>query len=338
MISFLTKIVALALAVFILWWLSGFDARVTGENKKGDLLRRLARCVLTLVLATILFEAPSVLAIIIIPASLGVLWAGCIAESGSRAFYLLIDHEDKREFDPKKSLRELDTIAGLIKNGRKEEAIQLCEALKESGDVSILALETTLEHLGVPQENVQRPKPLVEAHRLRSQGKFNEAEIILHSLLLENPAHTDAAMMLMRLYAQDMRHSDKAVEILRSLEKQPHISADHVEFARRSISEWANPKREKAVIEPMPESVDELLAHKYFGTAIEMLEQKIKEQPDDFDSWMKLAEAHGKHCGNFQQAKKIIRQIETNPAFNAEQIQSAKARLEEWLGVRMQRN
>jgi tetratricopeptide (TPR) repeat protein len=335
MIFFLTDIVALALAIFILWWLSGFDAQVTGENKKADLFRRLARCGLTLILATILFGAPSVLAIIIIPASLGVLWCGCIAELLARGFRKLIDPEDERAFDPAKSLRELDTIAGLIKNGRREEAIQLCEALKETGDVSILTLEMTLELLGVRQENVRKPKPLVEAYRLRLQGKFNEAEIILNSLLFENPANVDAAMMLMRLYAQDLRRSDKAVEILRSLEKQPYVSADYVGFARRSIAEWANPKREKTAVEPMPESIDELLAQKYFGTAIEMLEQKIKEQPENFDSWMKLAEAHGRHCDNLELAGKIVRQIETNPAFDKEQIQFAKMKLDEWREARL---
>ena len=44
--------------------------------------------------------------------------------------------------------------------------------LKESGDVSVLTLETMLEHLGVKPDNVQKPRPLTEAYHLRSTGKI----------------------------------------------------------------------------------------------------------------------------------------------------------------------
>ena len=118
--------------------------------------------------------------------------------------------------------------------------------------------------------------------------------------------------------------------MLRSFEQQPHIASAHIEFARRSIDGWANPKPNEVAVEVQPESVDELIAHRYFGTAIEVLEQKIKEQPEDFDSWLKLAGTHGQHCGNWGRAEKIVQQIEANPAFRPEQIQLAKTRLKEW--------
>jgi predicted Zn-dependent protease len=171
---------------------------------------------------------------------------------------------------------------------------------------------------------------LVEAYRLRSQGKLNEAEAMLNSLLAENPAHVDAALMLMRLYAEDMRRSDKAYEVLRSLERQPHIPSAHIEFARRSINEWSHPRAKKVVVEAQPEALDEMLAKGYFGTAIEVLEQKIKEQPSNFDLWLKLAETHGQHCGNRKRAEKIIQQMEANSAFSPEQIQFARTKLKEW--------
>ena len=173
--------------------------------------------------------------------------------------------------------------------------------------------------------------------RLRAEGKFGEAETVLKSLLAENPSNVDAALMLMRLYAQDLRRSDKAAEVLRSLESQPHIPSAHLEYARRSINEWGQRKSAPAA-EVLPESVDELLAGGYLGTAIEILEHKIKEQPKDFDLWLKLAEAHGRHSGNFQRAEKIVRQIESNRGFSAEQIQLAKARLKEWREAKPQRN
>ena len=266
---------------------------------------------------------------------LALLWVGCLGELCSHAFHGLIDPEDHREFDPLKSRRDLDMLASLVRNGRKEEAIQLCHLLKESGDVSVATLDTMLEHLGVKPDNVLKPKPLTEAYQLRSQGKLSEAEAMLNSLLVENPANVDAALMLMRLYAQDMHRSDKASEVLRSLEQQPNIARAHIEFARRSIDEWSHPKAKEAVGEAQPESLDELLAKGYFGTAIEILEQKVKEQPQDFDLWLKLAETQARHCGNIHQAEKIIQQLEANPAFSPEQIQLARARLKEWREARL---
>jgi predicted Zn-dependent protease len=144
----------------------------------------------------------------------------------------------------------------------------------------------------------------------------------------------DAALMLIRLYAQDMRRSDKAYEVLRAIEKQPNIPSAHIEFASRSINEWRNPKK-KVVVEVQPESIDELIAHGYFGTAIEILEQKTKEQPQDFNLWMKLAETHGQHCGNINRAEKIIQQIKTNSAFSPEQIEHAETKLKAWREARL---
>jgi len=198
-------------------------------------------------------------------------------------------------------------------------------------------LETMLARAGVQREHFKKPKPLAEAHRLRSEGKFGGAETILKSLLAENPANEDAALMLMRLYAQDLRRRDKAMEVLRSLEKQPHIPSAHLEYARRSINEWSQWKSEPAAI-ALPESVDELLAAGHLGTAIEMLESKIKERPMDFDLLLKLAEAHGLHSGNLHRAEKIVGQIEAEHGFSAEQIQIAKARLKEWREAKPQRN
>jgi thioredoxin-like negative regulator of GroEL len=229
-------------------------------------------------------------------------------------------------------------IASLVKNGRREEAVQLCQMLKESGDVSILALETTLEHLGVKQESVQKPKPLTEAYHLRLQGQFREAESILKPLLAEDPRNMDAAMMLMRVYAQDLHRPHKAVEILQALEKQPYISPAHVEFARRSIGEWSHAKPKPEKVDAPPESIDELLAQGYLGTVIEILEQKIKEQPGDFDLRIKFAEVYGQHCGDVHRAGKIVREIEAHPSFSPEQIQKARAKLDEWRKARARRN
>jgi tetratricopeptide (TPR) repeat protein len=338
----ITHLAALAVAGLACWWLSGYDAKVTGGNKRQDFIRRAMRCGITLLLVGMLFGLPGALQIIpmllLIGGMLALIWASCIAELFARWFHHLVDPADEQEFDPNKGLRDLDMIASLVKNGRREEAVQLSQKLRESGDVSVLVLETMLEHLGIKQEGVQKPKPLTEAYHLRMQGRFQEAESILKLLLAEDSRNVDAALMLMRVYAQDLHHPHQAVKILQALEKQPHVSPAHVEFARRSIGEWSRAKPKPEKVDAPPDSIDELLAQGYLGTIIEILEQKIKEQPGDFDLRIKLAEVHALHCGNIHQAVKIVQKIEAHPGFNPEQIQHAKIKLGEWRKARPLRN
>ena len=347
MFFLLANLLVLASTAGVSWWLSGYDPMVTGHNVKLDSLRRCIRCGVTLFLVEAAFyclwqyrqsnDAEIGMAYLVFALPLTLIWSGCISELSAHGFHRLIDPEDDREFDPKKGLREMDVIGDLIRSGQKEKAIQLCQMLKRTGGVNPFVLEMTLEHLGVPQQSVRRPKPLLEADRLRSQGKFKEAELILGSLLAQNPRNLDAAMMLMRLYAQDLHRPERAMEVLRALEKQPHLPSAHLEFARRSIGEWDQGKPRTEEVEAQPESMDELLAQGYFGTVIEMLEQKIKEQPGDFDLRLTLAEVYARHCGDDLRAKTIVQQIESNPVFSPEQKLSARPKLEEWRKARTHR-
>ena len=84
-----------------------------------------------------------------------------------------------------------------------------------------------------------------------------------------------------------------------------------------------------------PESIDELLARGYSGTAIEILDRKIKEAPGDFDLWMKLVEAHAVYFRDKYTAQKLVQKIERDPAFSSDQIQTAKTKLTEWLGTKI---
>jgi thioredoxin-like negative regulator of GroEL len=217
------------------------------------------------------------------------------------------------------------------------------EQLKESGDASVMAMDTMLEHLGVPEPSTVRSNPLAEASRLRLQGEFAAAESILEPLLAQNPANVDAAMLLIRLYAQDLRRLDLATGILTALEQQPYVSRDHVEFARRSIGEWSQGKPSHD--EPGPKktgaqavTIDELIEQRRFGTALEILEHQTGEHPEDFDAWLKFAEVHAVHCGHVNRAEKIIREIETNPAFSPEQKQLTKTKLKEWREAGLQQS
>lgn len=336
----IADIVFLILAGSASWWLSGFDLKLTGENLAQDRMRRGLRCGISLLLLEAGFwflwqfwhyhDGASGVGYLVVTIPLATVWGSCISEMAACIFNWFIDPDDNREFDPKQSQRDLDTIARLIKHGHKEAAIQLCNKLKESGDVSILALEAALEHLGIPKSEFKSPNPLKEASELRRRGKFNEAETILKAVLLKKPADVDAAMMLIRLYAQEMRCVDKAQEVLQALEQQPYVSRNHIDFARSSIFEWSQGKPALEEVESLPESIDEMLSKGHLGSAIEILEKKTQEQPQDFDLWLKFAEAYAVHCKDMGRAEKIVRRIETNPAFRPEQIQIAKAKLREW--------
>jgi tetratricopeptide (TPR) repeat protein len=340
MLFVITNFVVLVPAALVSWWLSSHDTKVTGANEREDFIRRAIRCGLSLILVELSFlslwhyyrtgDQASGMAYLIFSLPLGLLWCSCLGELASHVFHELVDPQDRRQFDPHKTRRDLDMLRRLIQGGRREEAIQLCQMLKESGDVSIATLETMMERIGVKPNNVPRLKPLPHAGRLRSEGKLSEAEAILNSLLAQNPANVEAALLLMRLYAQDRRRADQAGEVLRAIERQPNVARAHVEFARRSLEEWSHPRAKEVVAEPQPESVDELIASGYFGTAIEILEQKTGEQPQDFELWLKLAGTHARHCGNIVRAEKIVQQIEANPAFSPTQIQQARAKLLEW--------
>ena len=342
----LVNLVVLATGAYVYWWLSGYDPGLTGHNEKLDSFRRSIRCGITLFLVEMAFyclwqfwrykDPTSGVAYLFFSLPLAFVWFNCISELFAHVFHRMIDPEGDRDFDRKEGLREMDVIGDLIRSGRKDEAIRLCEMLKRTGGVNPSVLEMTLENLGVPQPRFQRPKPLLEADRLRSQGKFREAELILNSLLAQNPRHLDAAMMLMRLYAQDLHRPEKAEAVLRAIERQSHMSAAHLEFARRSIMEWHQGKPRAEAVEAQPDSLTELLAQGYFGTAIEMLEQKIKEQPGDFDLRLTLAEVYARHCADDHRAQKIIQEIQASEDFSPEQKSSAWPRLEEWRKARMQ--
>jgi hypothetical protein len=346
MLFILLNIIVLGAAAAVSWWLSGYDVNVRGENIIEDHIRRGIRCGFSLFFVEVLFltawwsyHGDKFAGFLFLPVlvAFAILWAGCGSELGAGFFHGLIDPPDKRGYYPQKGLRELDAVGDLIRGGHKQEAIQLCQMLLQHSDDNRAALEMTLHHLGVPQPQMKERKPLAEAHRLRQEGKFDQAEMILSALLAENPSNVEAAIMLMRVYTQDMRCQEKAVEILRSLEQQRHVSPAYVEFARRSLEEWQKPRTEEPPAEPIPESLEEMIANNHFGTAVETLQQQVTDEPKNFEAWMKLAEVYGKHCSDLRMAEKIVRQIETNRAFNAEQIRQARSKLGEWRELPLKR-
>ena len=345
MFFLLSNLAVMAIAVVVFWWLSGFDSRLTGDSGV-DFTRRAVRCGITLAIVEagfyflwrcwILGDRSAGFAYLALLVPLALLWVGCISEAGTDCFHRLIDPQDKRPYDPKAGTRELDAVGDLIRSGRKEEAIQLCRTLLRTSPDLQTTLEMTLHHLGAPPaESPRASKPLADASRLRQAGKFKEAEAVLTLLLKTEPHNIDAALMLIRLYGQDMRQPDKAEKALWYLENEPHVPSAYIDIARRSIADWQaqNQLTQPAHTvpeEPVPESVDDLIAKKYLGTAIDVLERKCEVEPGDFDAWLKLTEVHAAYCGNIPLAEKIVRRIEANPALNEMQKKQARNRFAEW--------
>jgi len=363
----LVKLAILALFGWGTWWLTGIDKTPAGESKRDHHLTRALRCVGVVFFSMSLLWFMSIPTLMIAPICIAIILRGSLSEIGASWFLRGIDPmlHDHREFDPEAAQRYQDEIAYLIHHNRHDQAIKLCEELKESGAVDPGIIRDTLEFLGVKQEGRAPANPLAEAARLREQQKFTAAESLLRSLLQKNPADDAAAIMLMRVYAQDLRQPQRAYKLLHALEKQPHVPAAHLEFARRSLPEWtaarpggtgvppvesgvppdsartmenqttlivARPERpEKQGRLPFdPVFVDKLLARGRFGSAVETLEQHVQAHPEDFASQLKLAEVHAVHCKDVLRAGKIVQQLERQPGLAPERIALARAKLAGW--------
>jgi hypothetical protein len=299
----LTFIAILVVTAGLTWWLSGYDALVTGHNVTADIWRRLIRCGVTLFL--LIEGADNEVLFMGIAVFLAIIWAGCVSEMLAVRFHSLIEFTDHREFDSKRLTRDLDRLAGLVQQGRNEEALAFCHQLAEAGDASALAMETMLFRLYsqmFADEIVPASPPLAEAHQLRAQGRLLEAEAKLNALLKQQPDNLAAVMMLVRLYAQDGARPEKAGTLLQMLGQQRRVPRAFLEYARSVIAEWSGavpPKTTEGIesllvdqkpapapgkaVDPDQTSIDELLAAGQLGTAIERLEDEIGGQPENFD-------------------------------------------------------
>ena len=124
MLFFLANIVVLTLAALASWWLSGYDAKLTGENERRDFIRRAIRVGTTLVLVELAFlslwrfwrygDQASGMAYLIIALPLALALGRLPRRMVLPVFHGLIDPEDRREFDPAKSRRDLDMLASLV--------------------------------------------------------------------------------------------------------------------------------------------------------------------------------------------------------------------------------
>ena len=348
----LKSLIILLVATVLGWGLTSFDAKVTGEDKSADFRRRAWRTGASTFLVFV--ASLNVLFWIGAALPLGILWASCLSELFTRGFQTLVDPRDKREFDPNKINRDLDQLAQFIREGRHDEAFQLCKVLEESPECSAMAIETLLFRLYgelYSDEQLRANPSLAEIHLLREQNQFAEAESRLNALRKGAPDDLNIALMLLRVCAEDLKRPSEASLLLDEIGKRPVTPPRFVEYARHCVNQWSGavPRVEKtsegieSLLVPQPHakpaeqapqldgaSVDELLAAGHLATAIEHLEKQMAGRPGDFDLLMKLAEAHGVYCRDLRKAGKIVEKIEANVAFTPDQVRSAKARLGQW--------
>lgn len=337
----------ITVAAVVTWWLSGYDAALSGDDTREDYIRRGIRCGITLVLLTMAaFGGYLAYPIFVI---IGIIWAGPGAEFGSRQFHKLLDPDDDRPFDPKEIERTLDRLGAMVRQGRYREALEFCGALEQSGKISPLILETTIHRLY--QETLastDRSPFLADIRRWREQKQFNQAEAQLKDLIARQPENWGAMLLLMRVYAEDLSQPHRALALLQADPRQPQLPAAFARYARESIHDWSSgeihaetneqssPARSQSARQSgspaaaVEISIDDLLNKGRLATAIEHLEHAIKEQPQDFDLWLKLAEAYAVYCADPNRAGKIIRKMENSARFAPEQIDLANSKLKEW--------
>jgi tetratricopeptide (TPR) repeat protein len=326
------------------WWFSGFDRHLKGDGSRVDIVHRLIRCGLTLVVLECAIwcqwrwfrfhdSFAVILYLCLLPVMI-VLWMGCLTEAGARLFVFLTDPVSTAKLDLGKNQRDLDRLASLVREKQTTEALDLCQELEENHEISDQAAKEIRTRLGVEQKPAAEINSLLKALQLQKTGKWIEAETMMLALLQANPRDLDVAFALMRLYLRDLKKPDQARIVLDRLAQQPHISRDHIAHARNSFDEWTKPLPIKPshskTAPPPPESIETLIKQKRYGTATEVAEKQVQDRPEDFAGHLQLAELYACYGNNFTQAKKIIYRLRTNPAFSEQQFRLALDKLDAW--------
>ena len=128
------------------------------------------------------------------------------------------------------------------------------------------------------------------------------------------PTPADSGKLVLNSYNPPAQPAKTVVED--SLRRQPAKTPPPIP----SLDPFAPPRDE----------IDELVAQRGYGAAAELLQKELKVKPQDFDLWLRYAEVYGLHCGNITGAEKIITQMHRLRVFNAEQMQIAATKLQEW--------
>ena len=339
MILLLEILVLAGLAIGV-WFLTGYDKTMGGESLRDRHFLRLLRTgAVVFLLAMGLPIAQSggelgALYLMAVPFGIALLLRSCLSEILAHGFLRLADPMmgDGGTFDPMKSQRYMDTIAHLVRTGQREQAIKLCEEFKSTGEVDHATLNNMLDYLGVKQDRTRILDPAAQARQLRAEGRFTEAEQFLRATLEKQPGDFEAALVLIRIYLENFHEPAKAREVLTQLESQRHIAPALLDIARNTVQTGGKPttinQPEETAAEP--KSLEEALAQGSLGTAVEMLEKRIKENPADFTARIQLMELQVKRCNNFPRAEKMLKELENSGRFTPQQTNEARARLRQW--------
>ncbi|MEI8291553.1 MAG: hypothetical protein WCH99_18950 [Verrucomicrobiota bacterium] len=247
----------------------------------------------------------------------------------TKAFMSWLDSSDDDYEEPYTEAEEIDELTRLLKEGKQEEALKHCHGLNKPGGINPRTLETIFIFHGTP-ESAEILLPLTKAKEMRSQQNFLAAEDLLKKKLARRPDDVEAALLLMRIYAEDLHSPDAAKKILKQFCKRNPVKRDFIAGAEASIAAWSRPKpKEKYPAElPATGSVSYLLAQGYYGSAIEILEGEIEANPKDLDLRLQLAEVFAVRCGEIERAGKVIQKMQR--IFSPEQMEVARAKLKQW--------
>ena len=95
-------------------------------------------------------------------------------------------------------------------------------------------------------------------------------------------------------------------------------------------------ERVKAAQAPLPDTsrvqdrVEKLLQERRLGSAVELIKQQAEAAPENFDLWLRYAEAYGQHCGDINTAERIIRRMDRSGHFKKVQMKKVLGQLKKW--------
>jgi hypothetical protein len=259
----------LVVTAVLAWWISGYDPKLTGENKGEDILRRIIRCGLTLffmaggLAETLSHPDFAGFVAITIAGPMVFLWINCLCEALAHAFQSLIDNPSASSgSDPKMLTSDLDRLASLSNRGQTNEALQLCAELLDKGETSRLAMETMCFRLYgqmFDNESIFSSPSLSAIHDLCECGRFKEAESRLTQIIERDPKNLSAVFLLIQIYAQDLQRPEKARALIQSLKKRSKLPPMFPDYADYRIKQWLRTGEGKS-----DEGIESLLVGKRF--------------------------------------------------------------------------
>lgn len=107
----------------------------------------------------------------------------------------------------------------------------------------------------------------------------------------------------------------------------PGEAADHLTAYLERVKEAQGKPPDTSLVH---DRVEKLLLERRLGTAVEIIKQQAEAQPENFDLWLRYAEAHGHHCGDLNSAERIIRRMERSGHFKKAEMKKAHTRLKRW--------